>query len=88
VADDNGKSPRAGDLMVQKPVQQQAWFRGSIAVLTLLCGITLFSLAGLGIHSVVTALIAFLCLMGLERVLSFLLGMMVVLVRARRPSGG
>ena len=70
--------------MDQKPVQQQAWFRGTIAALTLLCGIILFSLAGLGIHTLVTALIAFLCLMGIERVLSAVLGMIVAMLRARR----
>jgi uncharacterized membrane protein HdeD (DUF308 family) len=70
--------------MDRKPVQQQTWFRGTVGVLTLLCGIALFSFAGLGIHSLVTAVIAFLCLMGLERVLSALLGMVVVLLQARR----
>jgi hypothetical protein len=71
--------------MDQKPVEQTWWFRGTVGVLTLLCGIGLFAAAGLGIHTVVSALIAFLCLMGLERLFSGLLGMIVLLIRSRRP---
>jgi hypothetical protein len=52
----------------------------------LLSGIALFAAAGLGIHTFVSALIAFLCLMGLERLFSGLLGMIVALVRSRRPN--
>jgi hypothetical protein len=71
--------------MDQKPVEQTWWFRGTVGVLTLLSGIGLFAAAGLGIHTVVSALIAFLCLMGLERLFSGLLGMIVLLIRSRRP---
>ena len=71
--------------MDQKPVEQTLWFRGTVGVLTLLSGIGLFAAAGLGIHNVVSALIAFLCLMGLERLFSGLLGMIVLLIRSRRP---
>jgi hypothetical protein len=76
---DSGES-----LVDDKPVGQSRWFRGSVGVLTLLSGIALFSAAGLGIHSVVSALIAFLCLMGLERLYSGVLGLIIVWVRARR----
>ena len=72
--------------MDQKPFGQTLWFRGTVGVLTLLCGIALFAAAGLGIHTVLSALIAFLCLLGLERLFSGLLGMIVVLVRSRRPN--
>jgi hypothetical protein len=68
----------------QKPIEQTWWFRGSVGVLTLLTGIGLFAAAGLGIHTVVSALIAFLCLMGLERLFSGLLGMIALFVRSRR----
>jgi hypothetical protein len=71
--------------MDQKPVGQNGWFRGAVGVLTLLSGIGLFAAAGLAIHTFVSALIAFLCLMGLERLFSFLLGMIVALLRSRRP---
>lgn len=71
--------------MDQKPVEQTWWYRGTVGVLTLLSGIGLFAAAGLGIHNVVSALIAFLCLMGLERLFSGLLGMIVLLIRSRRP---
>jgi hypothetical protein len=70
--------------MDPKPIQQQTWFRGTVGSLTLLCGIALFGFAGLGIHSFATALIAFLCLMGLERLFSGIVGMIVALLRARR----
>jgi hypothetical protein len=70
--------------MDQKPVQQRTGFRIAVGLLTLLGGIALFSLAGLAINSVATVLIAFLCLMGLERVLSVLLGLLLATVRARR----
>jgi energy-converting hydrogenase Eha subunit B len=69
--------------MDQKEVGQMWWFRGTVGVLTLLSGIALFAIAGLGIHTFVSALIAFLCLMGLERLFSGLLGLIVVLVRSR-----
>jgi hypothetical protein len=72
--------------MVQKPVEQKWWFRGTVGTLTLLSGIGLFAAAGLGIQTFVSALIAFLCLMGLERLFSGLLGMIVFLVRSRRPN--
>ena len=75
-----------GDLMDQKPIEQKWWFRGTVGVLTLLSGIGLFAAAGLGIHTLVSALIAFLCLMGLERLFSGLLGMIVSLVRSRRAN--
>jgi len=65
-------------------VERSWWFRGGVGALTLLSGIVLFELAGFGIHSVFTALIAFLCLLGLERLYSGLLALMLVLVRARR----
>lgn len=73
--------------MEQKPVQQRTWFRITVGVVTLLCGIALFSVAGLAINTVATVLIAFLCLMGLERVLASLLGMLALVLRARRPGG-
>jgi len=69
--------------MDQKPIEQKWWFRGTVGVLTLLSGIGLFAAAGLGIHTIVSALIAFLCLMGLERLFSGLLGMIIFLVRSR-----
>jgi hypothetical protein len=72
--------------MEQKLFEQTWWFRGSVGVLTLLSGIALFAAAGLGIHSVLSALIAFLCLLGLERLFSGLLAMIVALVRSRRPN--
>lgn len=71
--------------MDQKPVEQKLWFRGAVGALTLLSGIGLFAVAGLAIHTFASALIAFLCLLGLERLFSFSLGMIVALVRARRP---
>jgi hypothetical protein len=72
--------------MDQKPVEQSRWFRGTVGALTLLGGIGLFAAAGLGIHTVASALIAFLCLLGLERLFSGLLGIIVMLVRSRRPN--
>jgi hypothetical protein len=72
--------------MDNQPIGQTWWFRGSVGVLTLLSGIGLFAAAGLGIHSVVSALIAFLCLMGLERLYSGLLGLIILWVRSRRPN--
>jgi len=72
--------------MDQKPIEQKWWFRGTVGVLTLPSGIGLFAAAGLGIHTFVSALIAFLCLMGLERLFSGLLGMIIFLVRSRRPN--
>ena len=63
--------------MQGQPIEQKWWFRGTVGVLTLLSGIGLFAAAGLGIHTVVSALIAFLCLMGLERLFSGLLGILV-----------
>jgi hypothetical protein len=74
--------------MEQKLMQQQTGFRITVGALTLLCGIALFSVAGLAINTVATGLIAFLCLMGIERVLSSLLGMLVLMLRARRSGGG
>jgi uncharacterized membrane protein HdeD (DUF308 family) len=71
--------------MDQKAIGQKWWFRATVGVLTLLSGIALFAIAGLSIHTFVSALIAFLCLMGLERLFSGLLGMIVVLARRRRP---
>jgi len=72
--------------MDQNPIEQKWWFRGTVGVLTLLGGIALFAAAGLGIHTLLSALIAFLCLMGLERLFSGLLGMIVSLVRSRRAN--
>ena len=72
--------------MDQKPVEQTRWFRGTVGALTLLSGIGLFAAAGMGIHTVVSALIAFLCLLGLERLFSGLLAIIVMLVRSRRPN--
>jgi energy-converting hydrogenase Eha subunit B len=72
--------------MDQKPIEQTWWFRGTVGVLTLLSGIALFAVAGLGIHTFVSALIAFLCLLGLERLFSGLLAMILVLLRARRTT--
>ncbi|HEY0746150.1 MAG TPA: hypothetical protein VGD63_05585 [Steroidobacteraceae bacterium] len=69
--------------MAQKEIGQMWWFRGTVGMLTLLSGIALFAFAGLGLHTFVSALIAFLCLMGLERVFSGLIGLIVVLVRSR-----
>jgi hypothetical protein len=71
--------------MSNQPIEKQRWFRGTVGILTLLCGIGLFAAAGLGIHNLVSALIAFLCLMGLERLFSGLLGIIVIWVRTRRP---
>jgi hypothetical protein len=71
--------------MENRPIEQTWWFRGIVGVLTLLTGIGLFAAAGLGIHSVVSALIAFLCLMGLERLFSGLLGLLLLWTRSRRP---
>ena len=72
--------------MEQKAIGQTGWFRGAVGVLTLLSGIALFAVDGLSIHTFVSGLIAFLCLMGLERLFSGLLGMIVVLVQSRRPN--
>jgi hypothetical protein len=72
--------------MEQKPVEQKWWFRGTVGVLTLLSGIGLFAAAGLAIHTFVSALIAFLCLLGLERLFAFLLGVILALLRSRRPN--
>ncbi|HEY0800160.1 MAG TPA: hypothetical protein VGD54_04905 [Steroidobacteraceae bacterium] len=72
--------------MDPKPIEQTWWFRGTVGVLTLLSGIALFAVAGLGIHTFVSALIAFLCLLGLERLFSGFLTMILVLVRARRTT--
>jgi hypothetical protein len=72
--------------MDQKPIEHAWWFRGTVGVLTLLSGIGLFAAAGLGIHTLVSALIAFLCLMGLERLFSGLLGILVVRLRSRGPN--
>ena len=72
--------------MDQKAIEQAWWFRATVGMLTLLSVIALFAVAGLGIHTFVSALIAFLCLMGLERLFSGVLGMIVVLVRTRRPN--
>jgi hypothetical protein len=69
----------------QQPIQQKWWFRGSVGLLTLACGIALFAVAGLGIRTFTSALIAFLCLMGLERLITGLLGLILVLLRSRRP---
>jgi hypothetical protein len=85
--DDNGKSQPTGEVMEQKPVQQRIGVRIAVGMLTLLCGIALFSVAGLAINTVATALIAFLCLMGLERVIASLLGMLALILRARRSGG-
>jgi hypothetical protein len=63
---------------------QSWWFRGSVGVLTLLSGIALFTVSGLGIHSLASVLVAFLCLLGLERLYSGLLGLVIVLLQARR----
>jgi hypothetical protein len=84
---DNGKSQSKGEVMEQRPIQQRIGFRITVGVLTLLCGIALFSVAGLAINNVAAALIAFLCLMGLERVISSLLGMLALMMRARRSGG-
>jgi hypothetical protein len=72
--------------MDQKPIEQTWWFRGTVGVLTLLSGIALFAVAGLGIHTFVSALIAFLCLLGLERLFSGLLALILALLRARRTT--
>jgi hypothetical protein len=63
---------------------QSWWFRSSVGVLTLVSGIALFAVSGLGIHSIASVLVAFLCLLGLERLYSGLLGLVVVLLQARR----
>jgi uncharacterized membrane protein HdeD (DUF308 family) len=84
LAHDNGKQRPKGGLMSNQPVEQQWWFRAIVGLLTLLCGIGLFAAANLGIHNLVSALIAFLCLMGLERLFSGLLGMIMAFLRARR----
>jgi len=63
---------------------QSWWFRGSVGVLTLVSGIALFTVSGLGIHSIASVLVAFLCLLGLERLFSGLLGIAIVLLQARR----
>jgi hypothetical protein len=63
---------------------QSWWFRGSVGVLTLVSGIALFTVSGLGIHSLASVLVAFLCLLGLERLYSGLLGIVIVLLQARR----
>jgi uncharacterized membrane protein YczE len=67
---------------------QSRWFRGSVGVLTLASGIALFTVSGLGIHSVASVLVAFLCLLGLERLYSGLLGIVIVLLQARRAKAG
>jgi uncharacterized membrane protein YczE len=63
---------------------QSRWFRASVGVLTLVSGIALFTVSGLGIHSIASVLVAFLCLLGLERLYSGLLGIVIVLLQARR----
>ena len=63
---------------------QSWWFRSSVGVLTLVSGIALFTVSGLGIHSIASVLVAFLCLLGLERLFSGLLGIVIVLLQARR----
>jgi uncharacterized membrane protein HdeD (DUF308 family) len=63
---------------------QSRWFRFCVGVLTLISGIALFSVSGLGIHSLASVVIAFLCLLGLERLYSGLLGLAMVLLQARR----
>ena len=63
---------------------QSWWFRGSVGVLTLVSGIALFTVSGLGIHSIASVLVAFLCLLGLERLFSGLLGIVIALLQARR----
>ena len=68
-------------------VQPQTWFRVAVGVATLLSAIALFSVAGLAINTVAKGLIAFLCLMGIERVLSSLLAMLALMLRARRKGG-
>jgi|GEM_PF-2599102 hypothetical protein len=68
--------------------QGPSWlYRGIIGALTLISGIALFTLSGLGIHSVASALLAFLCLLGLERFYSGLLGILLVFLRARAAKG-
>jgi hypothetical protein len=68
--------------------QGQSWFyRGAVGVLTLISGIALFTLSGLGIHSLASALLAFLCLLGLERLYSGLLGILLVFLQARAAKG-
>jgi hypothetical protein len=60
--------------------QGPSWlYRGIIGALTLISGIALFTLSGLGIHSVASALLAFLCLLGL--------GILLVFLRARAAKG-
>jgi hypothetical protein len=63
---------------------QSWWFRGGVGMLTLVSGIALFTVSGLGIHSLASVLVAFLCLLGLERLYSGLLGIVIVLLQARR----
>jgi hypothetical protein len=63
--------------------EQKPWFRGGVAALTLLSGIGLFAAAGLAIHTFASVLIAFLCLLGLERFYSGLFAIAITLVRAR-----
>ncbi len=72
--------------MEQNAIREIWWFRAAVGVLTLLSGIALFAVSGLSIHTFVSGLVAFLCLMGLERLFSGLLGMIVVLLHARRPT--
>jgi hypothetical protein len=68
--------------------QGPSWlYRGIIGALTLISGIALFTLSGLGIHSLASALLAFLCLLGLERFYSGLLGVLLVFLRARAAKG-
>jgi uncharacterized membrane protein YczE len=62
---------------------QSRWFRIGVGVLTLISGIVLFTASGLGIHSFTSVVIAFLCLLGLERLYSGLLGIAMVLLQAR-----
>jgi uncharacterized membrane protein len=66
-----------------KEVVQAWWFRATVGVLTLLSGIALFAIAGFKLHTLASLLIAFLCLMGLERLISGVLGLIVVWVRSR-----
>ena len=68
--------------------QGPSWlYRGIIGALTLISGIALFTLSGLGIRSLASALLAFLCLLGLERFYSGLLGVLLVFLRARAAKG-
>ena len=72
--------------MSPNKIEQKWWFRGSVGVLTLLSGIVLFAFADLRIHSATSVLIAFLCLVGLERLYSGLIAIIVVLLRARQAN--